>query len=180
MERLENGCQKKDGGESNDKMALLQVYWLLLRDKRQGANGKEEEKFLLVWWKWSGSRNENSVGCESWRGKDRDYWGLKYPHRTVLIISFYNQQNSSGWQGGICDVHRFPFWLIYKDVLAVTMATAANLAWCPPLSFNSSLMSVHGIAVIYDREWVMWSRKSRPWIFPAKPNHLGWASELSL
>lgn len=61
---------------------------------------------------------------------------------------------------GVCDVHRFPFWLIYKDVLTVTIATAANLAWCPPLSFNSSLMSVHGIAVIYDREWVMWSRKN--------------------
>lgn len=53
--------------------------------------------------------------------------------------------------GGICDVHRFPFWLIYKDVPTVTIATAANLAWCPPLSFNSSLMSVHGIAVIYER-----------------------------
>lgn len=50
---------------------------------------------------------------------------------------------------------------INKDVLTVTTATAAYLGWCPPLSFNSRLMSVHGIAVIYDRVSHVKPKKNR-------------------
>lgn len=42
------------------------------------------------------------------------------------------------------------------------MATAAYLGWCPPLSFNSRLMSVHGIAVIYDRVSHVKQKKTGP------------------